>query len=109
MGSAISNCAYDEQCSGVYHTCCTENCDWEWKFNGDKKASIRFWGDLEMPRLQICPMQSIKNASNDRYKKYELCTYQKQSPTSKMNTFVSLRFSDCQTLRLIGNNINLSK
>ena len=83
LTSAISHCAYDKQCSGVYHSCCTERCYLEW--NG------RFYGHDKKPRLQICPMQSIENlTTGDASTYYQPCTYKKEGRQSRLNTLVIL-------------------
>ena len=83
LTSAISHCAYDKQCSGVYHSCCTERCYLEW--NG------RFYGHDKKPRLQICPMQSIENlTTGDASTYYQPCTYKKEGRQSRLNTLAIL-------------------
>ena len=79
LRNAMANCAYDKQCAGVYHTCYTENCT--------MNTGGRFLGYHDHPRLQLCSMQSIKNATNNDldyiHKKYQQCTYQKQNNKSR--------------------------
>ena len=87
LRNAMANCAYDKQCSGVYHTCCTENCFMS-------TSGRQFLGYQDHPRLQLCPMKSIKNAtSNDMdylYKEYQQCTYQKTNSKRRSNTHAFL-------------------
>ena len=83
---ALSSCAYDKQCSGVYHSCCDNNCVPTTLTADDEFEDAPLIGYIFMPHLQLCPMQTIENATFDEYNsKYRQCTYQKQNHFGKFS------------------------